>query len=108
MIPSIGTMAILFGESLSSMIVSSNLGPAVRVGPDVPLRTRRTKCNGLKTRLISNKQPRIKAVTCHPRPLRGGAGGRRGGWGSKGGGEGGAGGLVGGISLSIRETLTHV
>src|SRR5437879_1705574 len=106
MIPSTGTTAILLGESLSSMIASSNLGPAVRLGVDAPLRSSRTKCRGLNTRLINNKQPRSKAVTFHPRPLRAGAGGKRGGCGNKGGGEGGLGGFVGGISLSIAQNVS--
>src|SRR5205823_8938989 len=80
-------------------------GPAVRACAALPLSSRRTKCKGLKTRVITNKQAKTTAITFQPPPPR-----RGGGWvslggdGSNGGGVGGVGafgGFIGGILLSI-------
>src|SRR6266404_2081289 len=91
MIPSTGTMAILLTESLSSTTASSNFGPAVRTCAALPLSSRRTKCKGLKTRVITNKQAKTTAITFQPPPPR-----RGGGWVSLGG-DGSNGGGVGGV-----------
>src|SRR5438067_2033532 len=106
MMPSTGTMAILLGESLSSITASSNFGPAVRVGLVLPLRIARRKCNGLNTTLIRSRQAKTTTATFHPPPrLRGGGAASRGGAGSKGGGVGAFGALIGGILLSIAANL---
>src|SRR5256885_12307007 len=99
MIPSTGTMAILFAESLSSTTAPSSLGPAVLVCAAVPFKMTRRRCSGLNTRLITSKQANSTTATFQPLPFLGGAAARRGG-GNNGGGVGTFGGLVGGTLLS--------
>src|ERR1700682_4522328 len=88
MTPSTGTMAILLGESFSSRMSSSNLGPTVRVGAAAPFRTIRTKCKGLNTRVITSKQAKNMAAIFQPRAFGGGGtdAASRGGGERKGGG----------------------
>src|ERR1043166_5002785 len=101
MTPCTSTRAILFCESLSSTIDSSNLGPAARVGAVLPRNSRRAKCNGLKTSVMTSRHPRIIAVTRQPRPRLGGRAGARRGGDNNGGGVGVSGGVDGGKFVSI-------